>query len=86
MTNPCKWCRGDGLIFVYDRFDDGIASGYHLAACSCPKGQWWRTKHQLKAKAATLDPKPLSIGRLEEYFSAAELKTLTTTYDWFDPR
>lgn len=61
------------------------ADGYDLAACQCDRGQWWRTKHQLRAKAATLRPPPTSIGRLEEFFGEHELRALETTYEQFDP-
>lgn len=61
------------------------AEGYDLAACACTRGQWWRTKHQLRAKAATLQPTPTTIGRLEEFFSEQELRVLTTRHEIYDP-
>lgn len=79
--NRCNWCRGDGLVFIWYRGVDR----YDLAACQCDRGQWWRTKHQLRAKAATLQPSPATIGRLEEFFSENELRVLETTYEQFDP-
>ncbi len=78
----CKHCRGDGLVFI--RYTD--EPGYDLAACRCEKGQWWRTKHQLRAKAATLVPKPQRCGRLEEFYADVDLQTLTTVYEAFEPR
>lgn len=76
----CRLCRGDGLVFIRYTAD----SGYGLAACTCEKGQWWRTKHQLRAKAASLSPPPVEFGRLEEFYTEAELRVLTTKYEHYD--
>jgi hypothetical protein len=62
------------------------APGYSLAACNCDKGKWWRTKRQLEARAATLTPKPVDYGRLEEYYTDAELRVLVTKYEVHDPK
>ena len=76
--NRCNWCRGQGLVFIRDRYDDGIAPGYIVASCTCPQGQKYRVKWQLRAWASRQDPKPDQIGRLEEFFTQAELNTLVT--------
>jgi hypothetical protein len=70
----CSFCRGDGLYFAAH----GNPDGYVVLACTCPAGARWRVKHQLKAFAARLDPPPLKIGRLEEFFTPHELQALTT--------
>lgn len=70
----CKWCRGDGLVFLRYR----ESPGYDVAACQCAKGEWWRQKWQLRAWASVQQPKPDQIGRLEEFFTEDELRTLTT--------
>lgn len=77
----CRHCRNDGLVFIRYR----ESPGYDLAACVCERGQWWRTKHQLRAKAAMLQPPPTTIGRLEEFFTEAELRVLVTTYEQWSP-
>lgn len=77
----CRHCRGDGLVFIRYTEDEG----YGLAACVCDKGKWWRIKYQLRAKAASLVPNPVEYGRLEEFFTAEQLRVLVTTYEVFDP-
>lgn len=77
----CNWCRGDGLVFIRDVFDDGLAPGYCVASCTCGHGQKYRVKWQLRAWASQQNPKPEHIGRLEEFFTQAELNTLTTVID-----
>lgn len=77
----CRHCRGDGLVFLRYR----ESPGYDLASCVCPQGKWWRTKHQLRAKAASLKPSPVQIGRLEEFYTEDELRVLVTVYEQFDP-
>lgn len=74
----CNYCRNDGLVFI--RYQE--SPGYDLAACLCDKGQWYRQKYQLKAKAATLQPKPQQIGRLEEFYTEAELRVLVTKHEF----
>ena len=68
----CDICHQDGLYFVEHSDPDG----YVVLACNCVVGARWRTKHQLRALTARMDPKPVWIGRLEEFFTAAEIKTL----------
>jgi hypothetical protein len=70
----CEICRRDGLYFVEHADPDG----YVVLACICPKGAEWRTKDQLRAFAASLEPSPLWFGRLEEFFTATEIATLKT--------
>lgn len=70
----CDLCHRDGLYFVAHERPDG----YVVLACNCPRGARWRMKHQLRAFAARLEPEPLWIGRLEEFFTEAELQKLTT--------
>ena len=67
----CRLCHRDGLLFI--RCLD--LAGYVVAVCTCPLGARWRVKWQLRAFAARLDPAPLAIGRLEEWFTDAELAT-----------
>lgn len=68
------WCHGDGLIFI--RYQQ--SEGYDVAVCPCELGKYWKVKWQLKAWVAKQDPGPEYFGRLEEFFTEAELKTLTT--------
>lgn len=68
----CRVCHQDGLYFVQHEDPDG----YVVLACQCPLGQRWRVKHQLRAYAARLEPAPLWVGRLEEFFTAAEIAKL----------
>lgn len=68
----CEICHQDGLYFV--QHDD--PDGYVVLACTCPRGQRWRTPQQLKAFAARLEPRPLWYGRLEEFFTEAQVKGL----------
>jgi hypothetical protein len=77
----CRWCRKSGLVFI--RYPDG--PGYDLAACVCAQGQWYRTPWVLRAYAATQVPPPNEIGRLEEFFTADELHTLTTVEEAYVP-
>lgn len=70
----CNWCHRDGLVFIRYR----ESAGYDVAACTCLRGVQWRHAWQLRAWAALQDPKPEQIGRLEEFFTAEELQTLTT--------
>lgn len=72
MTNRCNVCRRDGLLFVRD-LDDG---GYVVCVCSCVRGKWWKTKGQLRAYIATLEPQPEAFGRIEEFFTAAEIANM----------
>jgi len=51
---------------------------YDAAACRCGKGQMWRTKDQLKAWAARQDPKPVRIGRIEDFYTEQALSELVT--------
>lgn len=75
MSRWCSWCRGDGLVFIRYR----ESPGYDVAVCLCPKGEWWKKKWQLKAWVALQDPKPVQVGRLEEFYTPQELNVLTTT-------
>ncbi len=68
----CSVCHQDGLYFAEHADPDG----YVVLACQCKHGGRWRTKMQLRAFAATLDPAPLWVGRIEEFFTEAELKAL----------
>lgn len=77
----CKHCRGSGLVFI--RYT--TEPNYDLAACTCQAGQRWRAKFQLRAQAALLVPPPTRIGRLEEFFTEAELATLATRFEMHDP-
>jgi hypothetical protein len=70
----CRFCRSDGLYFA----EHGDPDGYVVLACTCPAGARWRTKQQLKAYVAKLDPPPLWFGRLEEFFTAKELEKVST--------
>lgn len=70
----CRFCRGDGLVFIRYRESEG----YDVASCMCDQGKWWRTPMQLRAFAATQNPKPEQYGRLEEFFTEAELRVLQT--------
>ena len=66
----CKRCRNLGLIRIQYQQEDG----YDVAACVCQWGQWYRTKGMLRAWADQQTPPPVHIGRLEEFFTEAELK------------
>jgi len=68
----CRVCHQDGLYFVEHSDPDG----YVVLACTCSAGARWRTKQQLKAFAARLEPTPLWFGRLEEFFTPKELEQL----------
>lgn len=68
----CSVCHHDGLYFAHHADPDG----YVVLACTCPRGERWRTPQQLKAFAAHLEPAPLWYGRLEEFFTAQEIATL----------
>jgi len=68
----CSVCHEDGLYFVAHSDPDG----YVVLACTCVRGKAWRLPSQLKALAATLDPAPLWFGRLEEFFTPAEMAAL----------
>jgi len=71
--NRCEICRQTGLYFVGL---DEPGDPYVVLACRCPAGQRYRTKWQLRATTAHMDPAPVWVGRLEEFFTAAELKQL----------
>lgn len=70
----CKYCHQDGLYFA----EHGDPDGYVVLACNCPAGARWRTPQQLQAFASRLQPAPLWLGRLEDFFTAAELAKLRT--------
>lgn len=70
----CSVCHQDGLYFAQHADPDG----YVVLACNCSRGDRWRVKHQLRAFAATLDPAPIWVGRIEEFFTEAELRELVT--------
>ena len=74
----CDLCHRDGLLFV--RGTD--VEGYVVLACQCPLGSRWRVKYQLRAFAAQLTPAPLWFGRLEEWFTPAEVQTLQPVEGW----
>lgn len=71
----CRFCHRDGLVFIRCLDIDG----YVVAACLCPLGSRWQVKWQLRAFAAKLEPAPLDIGRLDQWFSDAELQTFKMT-------
>lgn len=58
------------------------SEGYVLCVCNCPLGEWWKKKWQLKAFVATLNPAPLAVGRLEEFFTPAEVAKLEIVEGW----
>jgi hypothetical protein len=67
----CKTCGDHGIVlYAYLPSKD-----YDALACMCLKGQYWRQKWQLRAWADQQVPKPVHIGRLEEYLTPAELAT-----------
>jgi len=68
----CEICHQDGLYFAEHVDPDG----YVVLACQCQLGGRWRVKHQLRAFASRLEPQPIWVGRIEEFFTEAELKTL----------
>ena len=68
----CDICHADGLYFAQHADPDG----YVVLACQCNRGGRWRVKHQLRAFAAKLEPKPIWFGRLEEFFTADEIAKL----------
>lgn len=69
--NRCNWCGGHGLVKICYR--DG--SAYDLAACQCKAGQWWRQAGMMRAWVEQHQATPEQIGRLEEFFTEAELAT-----------
>ena len=69
----CEICHRDGLLFVEHADPDG----YVVLACKCPLGARWETKHQLRAFCARLNPPPLWFGRIDDFFTPAELKATT---------
>lgn len=74
----CNYCRGDGLVFL--RYTE--SPGYDLASCVCQAGKWYRTKWTLRAFAAQQDPKPVEIGRLEEWFNPEDLAKFRPKEGW----
>jgi hypothetical protein len=72
----CRLCGGKGRIVIYDA---GVA-GYNVAACTCPHGQDWRHKGQLRAWASLQDPQPNEIGRLEEFYTEEQIRVLKTVW------
>lgn len=73
----CNLCEGFGLILICYRQD----RTYDVAACTCAKGGFWRTREQLKAWADRQNPKPSRIGGLEDFYSARALEELRTATD-----
>ena len=73
----CPLCDGRGIVLICYRESED----YDAAACTCPKGQRWRTTDQLTAWAALQTPKPVRIGGLEDFYSAPGLEQLRTAAD-----
>lgn len=61
----CKFCGGVGIMLIcYEESND-----YDAVACTCKKGQYWRLPGQLATWAALQTPKPIRVGRLEEFYT-----------------
>lgn len=68
MTS-CKLCRGFGLIRVQYRSGDPT----DLAVCSCRAGRRWPRMSTVRAWAAREGFTVNQVGRLEDFFTPAEL-------------
>lgn len=70
----CRLCDDKGIVLICYRHE----RTYDAAACLCNKGQYWRTKHQLKAWASMRQPKPDRIGGLEDFYEPQAIEELRT--------
>ena len=73
----CPLCDGKGIVLLCYR----ESQTYDAMACTCRKGQLWRTNSQLKAWAKLQAHPPERIGGLEDFYTEAAIEELRTATD-----
>ena len=65
----CERCAGHGLVKICYHDSDG----FDVATCLCGAGRFWQQKGLLRAWVEQHKLAGVEIGRLEEFFTEAEL-------------